>query len=86
MVIMLISGQKRKRCGIRDGCKASECGNCRYCLDKKKYGGKGVLRQCCVSRRCKQLKVDNCVGTEPHIEKKNKNLLEEDRVHELLIN
>ena len=26
------------------------------------------------------------VGTEPHIEKKNKNLLEEDRVHELLIN
>ena len=50
-------GRKRKRCGCCDGCSASDCGKCCFCLDKKKFGGKGTLKQCCFLRRCKRLKL-----------------------------
>ena len=34
------------------GCNATDCGSCRYCLDKVKFGGYGTLRQKCERRRC----------------------------------
>ena len=33
-------------------CKSADCGQCRYCLDKKKFGGHNRLKQSCVHRRC----------------------------------
>ena len=51
-----VIGNKRKRCGICSSCTASDCGVCRYCRDKPKFGGKGVLKQCCVQRKCKRLR------------------------------
>lgn len=47
---------KRKRCGTCEGCTAKDCGKCRFCLDKPRFGGRGVLKQCCVQRKCKRMK------------------------------
>ena len=54
----IASGRKRKRCGVCDGCTADDCSKCRFCMDKPKFGGKGVLKQCCISRKCKRLRTD----------------------------
>ena len=50
-----IVGTKRKRCQQCCGCQAQDCGECKQCLDKPKYGGKGTKKQCCVKRRCIQM-------------------------------
>ena len=41
------------RCGQCSACKAPDCGKCRYCLDKKKFGGPERLKKCCILRKCK---------------------------------
>ena len=46
---------KRQRCGICQNCQTSDCGKCKYCLDKPKFGGSGKLRQCCVNKKCQQM-------------------------------
>ncbi|XP_019857371.1 PREDICTED: DNA (cytosine-5)-methyltransferase PliMCI-like [Amphimedon queenslandica] len=48
--------RKRKRCGCCQGCRSAECGKCKYCLDKPKYGGSGKLRQCCIHKKCQEIK------------------------------
>ena len=58
-------GRKRARCGICSGCTSTDCGICKFCLDKPKFGGSGRKKQCCEKRRClkmagtSQLKVKN---------------------------
>ena len=47
---------RRNRCGLCEGCTAGDCGECRFCLDKPKFGGNGVMKQCCLQRKCKRLK------------------------------
>lgn len=44
---------KRMRCGTCDNCLSTECGKCKYCLDKPKFGGTGRLRQSCIYKKCK---------------------------------
>ena len=56
-ITFLIIAKKRKRCGACEGCTSTDCGKCHYCQDKPKFGGKGVLKQCCLQRRCKRLKL-----------------------------
>ncbi|XP_052803783.1 uncharacterized protein LOC128233934 [Mya arenaria] len=44
---------KRKiRCKKCRGCLALDCGKCRFCKDKPKFGGAGIIKQCCVNRKC----------------------------------
>mmetsp|Transcript_26836 Transcript_26836/g.72378 ORF Transcript_26836/g.72378 Transcript_26836/m.72378 type:complete len:678 (-) Transcript_26836:416-2449(-) len=43
---------KSLRCGSCAGCIAQDCGACKNCLDKPKYGGPGVKKQACLSRKC----------------------------------
>ena len=45
---VLIAGQKRQGCGQCEACTKADCGKCRYCLDKKKFGGKERLKQRCI--------------------------------------
>ena len=52
MCVLEHKGKARKRCGTCLGCTASDCGVCKYCLDKPKYGGPGRLKQCCEKRKC----------------------------------
>ena len=43
---------KQGRCGQCLGCKAPDCAICKFCRDKKKFGGPGKLKKCCVNRHC----------------------------------
>jgi len=45
--------RNRVFCGDCQGClKNDDCGVCRYCRDKTKFGGQNRLRQKCLHRRC----------------------------------
>jgi len=45
--------RNRVFCGDCAGClKNDDCGQCRYCRDKTKFGGQNRLRQKCLHRRC----------------------------------
>ena len=46
------AGNKRTRCGTCDGCLTSDCGKCKHCQDKKKFGGPGKLKKACLKREC----------------------------------
>ena len=43
---------RRQRCRQCDGCLRPDCGRCRMCLDRPKFGGPGNLRQACMHRIC----------------------------------
>ncbi|KAJ1628587.1 hypothetical protein T492DRAFT_841478 [Pavlovales sp. CCMP2436] len=60
------------RCGVCTGCLVSDCGRCKNCLDKPRYGGPGVKKQACVARQCTQSHAfsgsdgeETAVGTSP---------------------
>lgn len=40
------------RCGNCAGCRRGDCGTCKNCLDKPKYGGRGIKKQACLRRAC----------------------------------
>ena len=46
-------GKNLPRCKNCAGCEQrSDCGECRFCLDKLSFGGTGTLRRACERRRC----------------------------------
>ena len=50
-----MAGNKRartNRCGQCVGCTRGDCGTCKNCRDKPKFGGPGVKKQACVRRSC----------------------------------
>ncbi|KAH9388658.1 methylates 'Lys-4' of histone H3 [Tyrophagus putrescentiae] len=47
---------KKSRCKECEGCRAQDCGQCTYCLDKKKFGGQNVIKQACKFRICIRFK------------------------------
>ena len=53
-------GNKRPRsvrCGKCDGCERDDCGMCKNCVDKPKFGGIGQREQGCVRKICRQPRV-----------------------------
>ena len=44
--------RRRVRCKKCEPCTRSECGECPFCKDMKKFGGLGKMKQTCVSRQC----------------------------------
>ena len=47
--------RKRRRaqgCGSCPGCLREDCGQCRNCKDKVKFGGPGTKKQKCMLRAC----------------------------------
>ncbi|XP_070548619.1 histone-lysine N-methyltransferase 2A-like isoform X1 [Ptychodera flava] len=47
--------KRRRRCGQCEGClRVDDCRKCEYCLDKVKYGGPNIKRQCCIHKKCKE--------------------------------
>ena len=51
------TGHKRPRsvrCGKCDGCERDDCGTCKNCLDKPKFGGMGQRKQGCIAKICRQ--------------------------------
>jgi hypothetical protein len=45
-------GKRRERCRLCIGCLREDCGFCRYCRDKPKFGGKNSLKQACEKKSC----------------------------------
>ena len=50
--IQITTGKKWKRCGDCSGCMATDCGLCKFCYDKPKFGGEGKKNQSCLKRKC----------------------------------
>ena len=44
--------QRTQRCGKCDDCLTDDCGVCVACLDKRRFGGKGLRKQACLQRSC----------------------------------
>ncbi|OWF41440.1 uncharacterized protein LOC110462400 isoform X2 [Mizuhopecten yessoensis] len=44
--------RRKLRCKKCPGCLAKDCGKCLHCQDKPKFGGRGVMKQACVDRKC----------------------------------
>ncbi|XP_033758364.1 uncharacterized protein LOC117340710 [Pecten maximus] len=44
--------RRKLRCKKCPGCLAKDCGKCLYCQDKPKFGGRGVMKQACMDRKC----------------------------------
>jgi len=44
--------RRRVRCRKCDACTRTECGECPFCKDMKKFGGLGRMKQTCVARQC----------------------------------
>ena len=46
-------GRRRKGCGDCTGCQeVHDCGQCRFCKDKGKFGGPNRLKQVCLNKKC----------------------------------
>lgn len=41
-----------RRCGECENCQQVDCGICRFCKDKPRFGGPGRLKQSCIKRKC----------------------------------
>ena len=50
--IQITTGKKRKRCGNCSGCMATDCGLCKFCYDRPKFGDEGKKKQSCFKRKC----------------------------------
>ncbi|XP_052472822.1 histone-lysine N-methyltransferase 2A isoform X3 [Carassius gibelio] len=49
-------GRRSRRCGQCPGCQVpDDCGVCTNCLDKPKFGGRNIKKQCCKVRKCQNL-------------------------------
>ncbi|XP_065912957.1 uncharacterized protein [Dysidea avara] len=55
IVITIDPRQQKRRCGKCSRCLAEECGTCKPCKDKPKFGGKGVQKHCCIHRQCVEI-------------------------------
>lgn len=40
------------RCGSCSACRSKDCGTCKNCLDKPRFGGPGIKKKACISRVC----------------------------------
>ena len=45
------------RCGKCDGCEREDCGTCKNCVDKPKFGGIGQRKQGCIRKLCREPRV-----------------------------
>ena len=50
--VRLSRKRSRGRCGECTGCQQPNCGTCPECLDMKCFGGPGVKKRACRSRKC----------------------------------
>lgn len=53
------------RCKRCEACIRSECGECNFCRDMKKFGGPGKLKQTCVLRQCLSVSRARCPVNQP---------------------
>ena len=47
------------------GCLADDCGSCKFCLDKPKFGGPGKKKKFCIQKKCSKLDVKIATSRKP---------------------
>lgn len=47
-----MSRVKKRRCHKCEACLTPNCGECTFCKDKPRFGGKNSKKQCCIKKRC----------------------------------
>ncbi|KAL1523463.1 hypothetical protein AB1Y20_018402 [Prymnesium parvum] len=50
---------RTSRCGVCSTCYAHDCGVCKNCLDKPKFGGPGHRKQACTRRACAHVQLND---------------------------
>ncbi|XP_033123248.1 lysine-specific demethylase 2B-like [Anneissia japonica] len=50
--VIISARRRRTRCRNCDNCLRSDCGQCNFCKDMKKFGGPGRMKQSCINRQC----------------------------------
>lgn len=50
--------RRRTRCRRCRACVRTECGDCHFCRDMKKFGGPGRMKQSCLLRQCTAVSLD----------------------------
>ncbi|XP_051891245.1 lysine-specific demethylase 2B-like isoform X4 [Pristis pectinata] len=50
--------RRRTRCRKCEACLRTECGECHFCKDMKKFGGPGRMKQSCIKRQCIALDIN----------------------------
>ena len=43
---------RKRKCRTCKSCLSPDCDQCKYCLDKSKFGGPHLLRKPCMERKC----------------------------------
>ena len=51
---------RNKACGKCEGCLRENCGVCKYCLDKPRFGGSNIHKQKCQERACTDPQSTRC--------------------------
>ena len=54
--------RKHKHCGECANCKRDDCGACKFCKDKTKFGGPNRKRQSCELKQCLQISLQLAIG------------------------
>eukprot|EP00057_Strongylocentrotus_purpuratus_P017252 XP_011671726.1 PREDICTED: lysine-specific demethylase 2B isoform X2 [Strongylocentrotus purpuratus] len=49
---LTMNRKRRTRCKQCANCTRADCGECNFCIDMKKYGGPGKMKQSCIMRQC----------------------------------
>jgi len=47
------------RCGTCRGCTSTDCGLCKNCRDKPRFGGPGIKKKACLRRQCLKMRRDD---------------------------
>lgn len=43
---------RASKCGQCFACLRDNCGQCRFCQDKPRFGGSNILKQACILKQC----------------------------------
>ena len=57
--------RSRCRCGECTGCHQPNCGKCPECVDMRCFGGPGLKKKACRSRKCTSLSAGHATKTSP---------------------
>ncbi|XP_043311269.1 jmjC domain-containing histone demethylation protein 1-like [Cervus canadensis] len=57
--------RRRTRCRRCRACVRTECGDCHFCRDMKKFGGPGRMKQSCLLRQCTAPLLCWCAASSP---------------------
>jgi len=72
--------EKKRRCRKCGGCLMPDCGQCVFCRDMKKFGGRGRKKKACEKKRCDKLNEDD---VRSNLDKESYDIIDYDNTNDL---